>query len=80
MGTRIWFRTDIANAIRAAEAICRRTCEALGPAPGAYGEGFQAGFQAALSGLAAAFGLRVESLPAEVISLHRRGEEDRWQP
>jgi len=80
VGTQIWFRGDIANAIRAAEAASRSTCEALAPSPDEYMEGYRAGFQAALRGLAVAFGLpgRHEP-PPETISLRQQTEGNSWR-
>jgi len=80
MGTQIWFREDIANAIRAAGAASLGTCDALQPAPNEYGEGYRAGIRTALQGLATAFGLPAEPKPPQVLEFRREEEEDRWRP
>jgi len=79
MGMQIWFREDIANAIRAAGAASLGTCDALQPAPGECGEGYRAGIRAALLGLATAFGLQAKPEPPQVLEFRREEEGDRWR-
>lgn len=65
MASRIWFRGDIANAIQAAQLALEHSCSALGGGVDDYLQGYQAGFQAALEGVAAMFGLRPPPKPAQ---------------
>ena len=80
MGTQMWFRKDIANTIRAAEAASLGTCDALQATPNEYGEGYRAGVRAALQSLITAFGLQAEPAPPKVLEFRREEGEDRWRP
>ncbi|MFZ5915533.1 MAG: hypothetical protein ACOYZ7_01190 [Chloroflexota bacterium] len=57
MALEVWYRTDIENAILAAEQAATLTLDVTG-ASGERAEGYRAGYLAALTTVALAFGLR----------------------
>ncbi len=57
MALDVWFRSDIENALRAAEQASGAAIRAAGREGEPYAHGFQTGFRAALATIALAFGL-----------------------
>jgi len=67
MGLEVYYPTDIRNALLAAEQAVNATVDAAGNQDDPFTAGFLAGYRAALTTLALAFGLaaRPETSPAE---------------
>ena len=72
MGLEVYYPTDIRNALLAAEQAVGATAEAAGNGDEPFTAGFLAGYRAALTTLALAFGLTVrhEPPPAEWRTAH----------
>lgn len=76
MALDVWFRSDIQNALRAAEQASGAALRAAGNEHGPYLAGFQAGCRATLATIALAFGLLPSSLEP-VGRWHRSTERSR---